>query len=102
MPAGVPGALTAGLETDGLRRDVALFGARQIQGTHPELDRRSPGRWWERLTLLRWELFPSRAYLEWAYDHPPAVLLPALYVIRPISALAERARWAFLRRIRRR
>lgn len=103
VPEGVAGALRAGVEgAGGIRRDVALFGARQAQGAHPELEGRPRTPWRERLTLLRWELLPSREYVSWAYGRPPAVLLPLIYLARPFSALAERARWAVVRRLRRR
>jgi hypothetical protein len=102
VPEQIPAALErAAPERDGLRRDVALFGARQNQGAHPELERRARPPLAERWTLLRWELLPSADYLSWAYGDPPRVLLPLIYLTRPFSALAERVRWAVLRRIRR-
>lgn len=84
----------------GLRRDVALFGARQAGGAHPDLAGRSRPTLGERLTLLRWELWPSRAYLAWAYHDPPAILLPLLYLYRPVSAAFDRIRWRLIRRVR--
>ncbi len=92
------GAAHEGSGADGgLRRDVALFGARQSGGAHPELSGRPPLTPAQRLTLLRWELWPSRAYVSWVYDDPPAALLPLLYLVRPFSAALERIRWRLAR-----
>jgi hypothetical protein len=102
VPPRVPEDLRAAVpRARGLRRDVALFGARQTQGAHPELARRERPPLRERWTLLLWELLPSREYLSWAYGNPPRALLPLIYLARPFSALAERARWAVWRRLRR-
>ena len=83
-----------------LRRDVALFGARQASRQHPGLRGRPPLTWRGRLKLLRWELVPSPAYLDWAYGHPPRLALPGIYLARPVSALAERLKWRLIRSLR--
>ena len=90
-----------GITTAGaLRRDVALFGARQTSGRHPGLRGRTSPTWRERLKLLQWELLPSLEYLDWAYEHPPRLALPGLYLIRPVSALTERLKWRLIRALR--
>ena len=83
-----------------LKRDVALYGARAHRGRHPQLSGlREPG-WRDRLDLLRWQLFPSREYLSWAYDHPSSLLLTAIYLMRPFTYGAEALKWWVLRRWR--
>jgi hypothetical protein len=90
-----------GITTAGaLRRDVALFGARQASGGHPDLRGRTSPTWRVRLKLLQWELLPSLEYLDWAYGHPPRLALPGLYLIRPVSALTERLKWRLIRALR--
>ena len=102
VPAEIAPELRAGMTgKPGLRRDVALFGARQSQGAHPDLARRVRPPLRERWTLLRWELLPSSEYLTWAYGNPPRALLPLIYLTRPFSALATRLRGALWRRVRR-
>lgn len=94
LPAGVMAELERRASGVGpLGRDVALYGARQTRGAHAALTSRLRPGWSDRLTLLRWQLFPSRAYLAWAYDDPPAALLPLIYLTRPFSWLAETLRW---------
>lgn len=92
-----------GLSSAGsLRRDVALFGARQTSARHAGLRGRLPLTRRERLKLLQWELLPSPAYLDWAYDHPPRFALPGLYLLRPVSALLDRVKWRLIGALRRR
>lgn len=62
---------------------------------------RSALTWRGRLKLLRWELLPSPAYLDWAYGHPPRLTLPGIYLARPVSALTERIKWCLIRSLRR-
>lgn len=87
---------------DALRRDIALFGARQMSGRHPGLRGRPSLSWRGRLKLLQWEVLPSPAYLDWAYGHPPRFVLPGIYLIRPVSALIERLKWKLIAALRRR
>ncbi|NNF39339.1 MAG: hypothetical protein HKN71_11780, partial [Gemmatimonadetes bacterium] len=101
-PDTVARAVAALATADTLRRDVALFGARQSLAGHPDLRGRTPLSWRGRLRLLRWELLPSPDYLDWAYDGPSRLTLPAIYVSRPVSALAERVKWRVIRAVRRR
>lgn len=94
VPPRVMAELDRGASKAGpLARDVALYGARQRRGTHAALTSRLRPAWSDRLTLLRWQLFPSRAYLAWAYGDPPSALLPLIYLTRPFSWLAEALRW---------
>ncbi len=94
-------ATSALSSANALRRDVALFGARQASLQHPGLRGRSALTWRGRLKLLRWELLPSPAYLDWAYGHPPRLTLPGIYLARPVSALTERIKWCLIRSLRR-
>lgn len=103
VPASLPKGLLAGVEsTGGMRRDVALLGARSTRGDHPDLERRAPMPLRHRWTRLRWELLPSREYVDWAYDDPPTLLVPLIYLARPISGFAHRVKWRLIRAIRRR
>ena len=88
------GALAAGAGK--LRRDVALYGARQARGKHPKLAGLIRPGWKERMTLLFWELFPSSEYISWAYEEPPRAFIPAIYLMRPFTYLAEVLKWRFL------
>jgi len=93
IPDAVASTLAAGVDTGrGIRRDVALSGVRRADGDHPDLEGRTAMPIRHRLTRLRWELFPSREYLAWAYGNPPAALLPLLYLSRPVNALIARVR----------
>ena len=84
-----------------LQRDVALYGARQTRKKSPELtDLRRPG-WTERLTLMWWQVFPSREYIRWAYGNPRSTLLPFIYLTRPVTYLTERLKWRVLGWVRR-
>lgn len=80
-------------EAGNLRRDVALYGARQSRGHHRQLGRLQRPGLGDRLDLFLWQVFPSREYLSWAYDDPHPTLVPGIYLLRPISYLAERAKW---------
>ncbi len=103
VPADLPDRLTASVDgTRGMRRDVALSGVRRARGDHPDLERRAPMPVAHRWTRLRWELFPSREYLAWAHDDPPAPLVPLLYLSRPFTVLIDRVRWRLGRALRRR
>jgi hypothetical protein len=103
IPEAIVAETARGLSgASGLQRDVALFGARQAIGRHPGLRGRRPLPWWGRFKLMRWALLPSLDYLDWAYGRPPRVTLPLLYLTRPVSALAERMKWALVRAVRRR
>ncbi len=83
-----------------LRRDVALYGARQRRGRHPRLSGlRRPG-WKDQLDLARWQVFPSQEYIRWAYGNPPSILVPFIYLMRPFTYLAETFRWRLLGMLR--
>jgi hypothetical protein len=79
-----------------LRRDAALYGARQYGGQHSQLTALKRPGWKERLNLLRWQVFPSREYVSWAYGDPPGLLLPAIYLTRPLTYAAEALKWRLI------
>lgn len=79
-----------------LRRDAALYGARQYGGQHSQLTALLRPGWKERLNLLRWQVFPSKEYLLWAHGNPPRPLLPAIYLTRPITYAAEVLKWRLI------
>lgn len=79
-----------------LRRDVALYGARGRRGRHPRLSALERPGWIDRLNLWRWELLPSRPYVDWAYGNPAPAVVPFIYLMRPITFAAERLRWRIL------
>jgi hypothetical protein len=76
-----------------LRRDAALYGARQARGRPPGLTGLNKPDWRGSLTLMFWHLFPSRDYVSWAYNEPGPVSIPIIYLMRPFSYLAERLKW---------
>jgi len=83
-------------QSGSLRRDVALYGARQQRGRHPQLSGLGRPGWTDRFDLLRWQVFPSREYLRWAYGNPAPVLIPAIYLMRPFTYFAESLKWRAL------
>lgn len=79
-----------------LRRDAALYGARQYGEQHAQLTALKRPSWTERLNLLRWQVFPSKEYVSWAYGNPPRLLLPAIYLTRPLTYAAEALKWRLI------
>ncbi|MGD2069079.1 MAG: nucleotidyltransferase family protein [Gemmatimonadota bacterium] len=83
-----------------LRRDVALYGARSRRGRHPRLRALERPGWVDRLSLWRWQLFPSRPYVDWAYGNPAPAVVPFIYLLRPLTFATERLKWRILGWIR--
>lgn len=78
---------------DPLRRDVALYGARQTRGKHPWLESTGRGGWRDRMSALRWRLFPSPAYIRWAFRPRHRALVPLYYLTRPFTWAVETLKW---------
>lgn len=78
---------------DAVHRDVALLGARSRLRRAESARRESPGTWRHRLAEAWWQLFPSRAYLRWAYASRRPMPLPVLYLSRPLTHAVEVLRW---------
>jgi hypothetical protein len=94
VPVGVADELMGiAAEADPLRRDVALYGARQTRGEHPWLEADAAPGWKERLQLLRWRLFPSREYVQWAFRPRHPALVPLFYLTRPFTWAAGTLEW---------
>jgi hypothetical protein len=79
------------------QRDLALFGARQTRGGHPNLTRQRRPSVGARVSLLLRQVFPSREYIGWAFHDPHPAMLPFIYLARPFSYLGERVKWRLLR-----
>ena len=75
-----------------IERDAALFGARHGRG-----QMLLPRSWGARLAVARWSLFPSPAYLRWAYGARSIALLPFYYGARPFTWAAEKLYWRWRR-----
>jgi hypothetical protein len=75
-----------------IERDAALFGARHGRGKMLV-----PRSWRARLAVARWSLFPSPAYLRWAYGARSMALLPFYYGARPFTWAAEKLYWRWRR-----
>lgn len=101
VPEGTLASLAAlATDPDKLRRDVALYGARRYSGRHPQLTALERPGWKERADLLRWQVFPSKEYLSWAYRNPPTILLPFIYLMRPVTFVAQVLKWRLIWRAR--
>ena len=72
-----------------MQRDLALFGLRRGKsGGLRSVVKRIPD-YRARFALLFWVLFPSLAYLRWAYRPRYAALTPAWYVIRVVASIGD-------------
>ena len=107
LGAHIPGEVLGGLDVAAngrgdaaLRRDVALRGARAHRGRHPSLSGLKRPKLTDRLSLVRWQLFPSAGYVEWAYADPPRALMPFIYLMRPFSFGARALKWRILGMVR--
>jgi hypothetical protein len=78
-----------------IRRDVALFGARQARAGPPQLSGAPAGEWRQRLDVLRWQIWPSRDYMRWAYGPAAPARLALLYLTRLLSGLCQRLAGSF-------